>query len=365
MEREEIDEVLTVFEGYREKFPYAKDAFALSRILDETGEGKAISEIKKGPNGRFLGLPLVREFIAKAGNGKLTPDLFFYQSPEPTDLYMVTLDKWGSEKKYWGRGWEQMARPGYNLVVQLNLSGKHLEAMRRVDRRMIDDVTPRYVCHPVRDDGTITAAWARVDMDVDMGVALIEELQSDWVRNTASLRSEIADLTDMQDLVNEGMGLPCRRWLRYLGSDEFRRIEKNWAEALLEATVQFLRREVGISDIYLYDFETGCRFKGMDEIDFRQPRSIYTRLPKRFGMARVEEMPSFLLKRKRDRQMRKVMDRGPTIFWKLGRDRSTSKPADEPPGFSAFWQSMTGSGYAPLSALMARSEICIETRKYH
>jgi hypothetical protein len=103
----------------------------------------------------------------------------------------------------------------------------------------------------------------------------------------------------------------------------------------------------------------------MDEIDFRQPRSIYTRLPKRFGMARVEEMPSFLLKRKRDRQMRKVMDQGPTIFWKLGRDRTTSKPADEPPGFSAFLRSMTGSGYAPLSALMARSEICIETRKYH
>ena len=76
MDKDEIEEILAVFEGYREKFPYIKDGFALTRLLDETGDGKYVNDIRKGPNGRFLNLPLVKEFIRMAGGGKLTPELF-------------------------------------------------------------------------------------------------------------------------------------------------------------------------------------------------------------------------------------------------------------------------------------------------
>lgn len=352
MERHEIAEIMAVFEGYREKFPYVKDGFALTRILDETGDGKAVRDIRKGPNGRFLSLPLLRDFIARAGGGKLTPELFFYNSPDPTDLYIVTLDKWGNDRKYWGRGWDQMARPGFNLVVQLNLSGKHLEKMRRVDQALVDYVTPVWTDHPVRSDGAITVSWARIDMDVMAGVALIEEIQSDWVRETADLRTEVRTMTAATDTANtRKRGWPRRRWLWYLDSDEFRRIEKHWPEATLEATCQFLRREVGITDIYLYDFDTGCRFKDMGRDYCRPPRSLYTSLPKRYGMERVEEVPAFLLK-KRDRHLRKAMRAAPAVFWKLPDARAE---ADEPPpGSGPGRRSIIGSGNTPLPDLTIR-----------
>lgn len=351
MDKNEISEILNVLEGYREKFPYVKDGFALTRILDEIGDVKALNEIKNGPNGRLLNLPLVRDFIARAGDGKLTPEFFLYNSPNPTDLYVVTLGKWGNERKYWGRGWEQMARPGFNLVVQLNLSGKHLETMRRVDQELVDYVTPCWTDHPVRLDGAITASWSRIDMDVSAGVALIEEIQSDWVRETQALRKEVRALSNREDLnravINRKRGWPRRRWLKYLEGEDFRRIEKNWAEATLEASCQFLRREIGITDIYLYDFDTGCRFKDMRERDWQPPRSLYTSLPKRYGMERVEEVPAFLFK-KRDRHLRKAIKAAPARFWKLS--DMQAKRDDMPPGSGLGWRSITGSGNASLPA---------------
>ncbi len=349
MEKDEVEEILGVFEGYREKFPYIKDGFALTRILDETGDGKCVGDIRKGPNGRLLNLPLVREFIRLAGSGKLTPDLFFYRSPDPTDLYLVTLDQWGSDRKYWGRSWEQMARPGFNLVVQLNLSGIQLERMRRVDPGLLEYLTPRYSSHPVRDDGNITVGWARVDMDIRTGVALIEEIQSDWIRDAVQLRNTVTKLSVKEDInratLKRQRKLPRKHWLEYLDSADFRRVETHWAEATLEATCQFLRKEIGITETYFYDFDTGCRFKGLLDDDWQPPRSLYSNLPKRYGMERVAEVPPFLMK-KRSRHLRKIISQSPAFFWKLS---DTSGETEEaPPGSGPGKRSIGGSGHSPL-----------------
>lgn len=363
METTEIDEILEIFEGYREKFPYRKDGFALTRLLDETGEGKSVAEIKKGPNGRFLNLPLIRDFISRIGDGQLTPDQFLFATTHATDLYLVTLDKWGNEKKYWTRSWDQMARPGFNLVIQLNLSNKHLEKIRRVDHDLLDYMTPQFSDHPVRDDGLVTVSWARIDMDVMSGVALIEEIQSDWIRETGYLRNRVKSMSLRDNLSHlfrhHDKPAPRKSWLKYLEGNDFHRMEKHWAEATLEATCQFLKQEIGITDIYLYDFETGNRFKGMKSDYYQPPRSLYTSLPKRYGMKRVNEVPAFLLK-KTDRHLRKAMRAAPSIFWKMS---DKAMDSDDPPGFGPGQLCITGSSYSLLPALTI--QFIIYPKRFH
>lgn len=43
-----------------------------------------------------------------------------------------------------------------------------------------------YHGHPVRKDDVETLAWARIDLDFASNQALIEEIQSDWVKNAAN-----------------------------------------------------------------------------------------------------------------------------------------------------------------------------------
>lgn len=241
-----------------------------------------------------------------------------------------------------------MARPGFNLVVQLNLSGKHTDKIRRVDPALLERVTDRWSDHPVRDDGQITVAWSRIDMDVSAGVALIEEIQSDWVRETRELRDEVKAITRRQDFERAAFARnryqPRRSWLRYLDGADFRRVEKHWAEAMLEATCQFLWEEIGITDIYLYDYETGCRVKGMNDPDWQPPRSLYTKLPRRFGMKRVETVPAFL-KAGMDRHLKKVFKGAPARFWHLP---SQDEAADDsPPGYGPGSEICEGGGKPP------------------
>ena len=63
--------------------------------------------------------------------------------------------------------------------------------------------------HPVRQDGRHTLAWARMDVDLDAGEALIEEIQSDWIREAVSEWRRSRQVKDRQAFLY---------WLgRYLG----------------------------------------------------------------------------------------------------------------------------------------------------
>jgi len=50
--------------------------------------------------------------------------------------------------------------------------------------------------------------------------------------------------------------------------------------------------ELGISKVYYHTYESGNYFKGLPEYS-RPPRSLYTKLPKRFGFKETQEKPEF------------------------------------------------------------------------
>jgi hypothetical protein len=65
-----------------------------------------------------------------------------------------------------------------------------------------------------------------------------------------------------------------------------------WDEAMLAATVQFVRQEPGIRKVYCHTFQSGNRLKHISEN--RPPESLYTRLPKRFGFRETDAAPQFI-----------------------------------------------------------------------
>ena len=70
-----------------------------------------------------------------------------------------------------------------------------------------------------------------------------------------------------------------------------------WDEAMLAATLWFLRVELGIRWIFYHTFETGNWLKDM--IRSKPPRSLYTDLPKQFCFQETYNPPAFIMRSRR------------------------------------------------------------------
>lgn len=138
-------------------------------------------------------------------------------------------------------------------------------------------------------------AWARLDIDPEGGEALIEEVQSDWIRDANHAAAQA--LTSL--LAGE---LKRPSWLGDVGCDAlqlFRYVEyvlcnhrKIWDQAMLAASLWLLRERLGIRRIYMHTFESGSVLKKI--AGRRPPRSIYEQVPRSFCFERVTGIPKFL-----------------------------------------------------------------------
>ena len=213
--------------------------------------------------------------------------------------FELSFDAWTHPDWHWA----QLSRPGGNLVVQLGFPGEHAALLARYlppgDRTKFE-----YHGHPVRRTGRPTLAWARLDIDLKSRTALIEEVQSDWLR---FVRREVRLL--------QARG-PRSHQLAATQAYEAaltRRYDKLWSRALLLAVLMLLRDRLGVRDIFLHQPEPGVLLKHISGA--HPPRSLYTALPKAFCFAPTRETPDFLL-RKRRKDLRKLPRDAP-LFWRL------------------------------------------------
>ena len=77
-----------------------------------------------------------------------------------------------------------------------------------------------------------------------------------------------------------------------------------WDEAILTAAITFIHDELGIRKIYYHSAESGAKMKRL-RWDL-PPRSLYSKLPKRFGFKMTQEVPEFL---KEDKSFRRLYKR--------------------------------------------------------
>ena len=315
MRAETAHEIIATQPRTRAAFTYARDSFA-PRLLGYVLAGETrIADIKASRFARLLSRPMMAELVAGLGAGVITPDdLVHAEAMElggraPVLAYTIRFETWDAR----GDGWDmqQVSRTGVNLVVRLDFTGRHDKALRKLIGQESARAF-RFDYHPGSDETHNTLAWARIDLDLETGEALIEEVQNDWLREAADLL-RLATANDGVEI--GGFRIPAHRWIAYVDR-VLAPHRKVWAEAMLSAAIRVIVEDIGIRRIFMHDALSGPRIKCMDDDDDRPPRSLYTDLPRRFGFLNEDELPQFL---EDDQVMRLAALRkdAPLTMWQL------------------------------------------------
>jgi hypothetical protein len=266
-------------------FHYFKDRYALLLLDMALGKGVSVRELQRGPFRALFDKPIVRRALA-ASRGGVLGDV----TPHETQKYRLTLGEWGTaDGAKWKPSYHQTTRPGMNLVLQLNFTRQHNRAYYAL---LQPNQGHPFLCeyHPVSKQG-LTMSWARIDIEADAGEALIEEIQSDWVRNAIG---DAAGLEKhLEDPDRESAGVHPF-WLVSYVQAVLEPHAKIWAEATLAAAIVFVRN-LGIRRVFYNTFESSLILKDLTP-GWCPPRSLYSALPKKFCFQRTCERPRALVR---------------------------------------------------------------------
>jgi hypothetical protein len=205
MTEQEWREIVACLPKGRTLFYYFKDRYALELLQRLVGDGMPVREVKASRLGPLTLRTPVREALSRCGSGVLTSDQLLCQWPNRPTPYRLTLGRWPFGRQN-DRYYHQTSRRGVNLVLQLNFTCGYNRAFERLtggeDREMF-----AFFGHPVRRKSDHTMAWARIDCDFAEDAALIEEVQTDWLRAMRWLRRKA-----LRCLKENRAKRPCFRW---------------------------------------------------------------------------------------------------------------------------------------------------------
>lgn len=285
MKSQLLDEVIACLPNGKTHYRYFQGAYAsriLSMMLPEQVE---LHKLKKTRFTRLLEHKSVKPIVSQCGDGVLDRQSLTSSWCEPSKPFLLSLSRWGANA---GRYWNQTSRSGENLVLQLNLPMQNLQHYQRwIDPSRQSTLNGIWSDHPVQtavDEPSFreTLAWSRIDLDFETNEALIEEVQSDATRK----------IIWMSKRYKRCGCLSCLDKLKYV--KWFEPYIKLWSEALLCASIEFIRNELGIERVFIHTAKSGWKVKRMDKT-WQAPRSLYSDLPKKFAFKQTYAAPEFLL----------------------------------------------------------------------
>ena len=139
--------------------------------------------------------------------------------------------------------------------------------------------------------------WARLDISLETGEVLVEEIQNDWLRDTKWTLAYLErwEKSGQDYSTHWLMQRTSLKKLREYYTLLLESYIKLWDEAVLCLVLKFSKEELGADKIWYHTFESGKFLKGYDKYSL-PPKSVYTKLPKRFGFTETEEAPEFIKK---------------------------------------------------------------------
>jgi len=296
MKAEDINRMRGCLSGNCVEYPYFKDRYAfqvLAWALDP--ETTTVRELKAHPRWRgFMQRPAFQEFLRCSPKGVVDPPSLLAFRPQNARIFRfrLTLDSWGKEPGA-NNSYYQTSRSGWNLVLQLNFPVEHDQLFRRMCGECIYIFVSS--AHPARVGKINTLAWARIDADLVNRIALIEEVQTDWLRDAATtVRHQREELKQLRGSFDQTWLETTISMLLWYSDHYLEPLSKLWDEAMLSAALWFLRDRAHLRTAYYHTWESGLWFKRMHEDD-GPPRSLYTKLPRRFAFEPAERGPGFIL----------------------------------------------------------------------
>lgn len=296
----------------RTKFLTFKDQYAPTLLSWKIGDNRIpVSQLKSHPAFTHLSKkPIVQDLIKINGGRDVSSEtLNVWPNFKTVHAFRLTLDQWGdslSANNYWN----QTSRRGHNLVLQLNFPKSHGSEYRKLGNDDSDPCGFIYDSHPVKTESEYTMAWSRIDLDLDAGVALIEEIQNDWLREAKWLYQNLKNRIEAKKITpwNDWGDTYVRNILAYYET-HIAPLESIWDEATLLAALHLIRNELGIHRVYYHTWETGNWFKRIGNT-YTPPKSIYTALPRKFGFKKASTGPGFILRDKTNRRRLKAFYQG-------------------------------------------------------
>lgn len=282
MNKKELKEIVACLPRRRMPFYYFKDRYALMLMGLAFDEPASKAKVREAGLGRLLEKPVVKQAMGSRGASSVSKDICEHFWPDDYCRYSLQLGVWGTEDRYC----DQVSRTGYNLVLRLNFSLSHTGRYHH----LVDpdgDYPFENWGHPISMGKRRTLAWSRIDIDLARDEALIEEVQNDWIREALEARKRAEKYRRSIMLYGRRvMSANVKEYVDVVLSPHIRM----WDEAMLAATIWFLRTEIGISRIYYHTHESGAALK---RIKYgKPPRSLYTTLPKRFCFKETAERPA-------------------------------------------------------------------------
>ena len=312
-------EIVACLPQGRTLFSYGRDQYAFMLLCYLLGTGRSLPEIKSGQFAPLFTKPTVREYFAGRGELRATQAELATRFDPDASLWRLTLARWGDECADWR--YNQTCRKGYNLVLQLNFTGVHNTAFDRDVGACVNKLL-HWHCHPV-STAHRTLAWARLDLDLDTGEVMIEEIQTDYLRlvnrytKTPELSSyQLSRLCPRHHKLYARKGALQRAMKHY--RESYLADAKFWDEIMLAATLDFCVNELGCPSVFFHQFQCGAHLKHINGC--KPPRSLYTRLPRRFCFSPTEQGPEFLRYQTRPRHMKarqRLRKAGGPAFWHL------------------------------------------------
>ncbi|MBO6522284.1 MAG: hypothetical protein JJ971_00525 [Balneolaceae bacterium] len=283
----------------RNTFYYYKDKYALEiiRMLCERNSEVKIGALKKSRFSFLLQKDPIKKVISKIGRDTLTLEDFDEVMDLNGKCFSFTISEWGEYKRHRNDSYFQTSRPGVNLVLQLNFDELHNRFYNQLINPEEGDHPFASTFHPVLVKREYTMSWARLDISLDTGEVLVEEIQNDWLRETRRMLELIEQWEESGRDYSDYwlMERTTLKKLRDYYTLFLKPYFKLWDEAMLCLVLQFCKEELGVERVWYHTFESGKHLKGYWEYSL-PPRSLYTRLPKRFGFIETEEAPGFIRK---------------------------------------------------------------------
>jgi hypothetical protein len=281
------------------KYYYYQDKYLVDLVVEKGGSEEYV---KTGQlKGSFAEKLLQKEWFKKefsSNNGGIGIKLSDLESywPEHTLEFDISVANWGENpKKHQKDTWFQTSRSGYNLVLQVNLNQEHFKLYNSwLKPRWHGEGIFNCTCHPVSEK-QITLGWIRLDIDFETDEVLIEEIQTDWLREINSLAKKLKNDNDNKHkkiLQNESVDGQLADFWKYY--NYMQPVSKIWDELFMSIALWFAKKELQIQNVWMHTFESCLLFK--DQNYSKPPRSIYSKLPKRMGFVLSDKAPLFLMR---------------------------------------------------------------------
>jgi len=289
MKKQDAEEIIRCLPQDRTLFYYFKDRYAPLLLSKAVADNTPIADIKKSRFSPLLNKPVVKAVLSRLGGSVLSPNDLLSTWDPGGKHFLLTLGTWGTDKSDY---YYQTSRRGYNLVLRLNFSNQHDQPFQKLINEQYWFNT---CCHPILKTGERTyfretLAWARIDLDFGYGEALIEEIQSDWVRRARRSYIYAKRKVDCHKKSNcKCTDIDWYQAVVHYYEKVFHPYTDLWSEAMLAATVEFIVDELGLRRIYFHSFETGKAVKRCSP-----PRSLYTDMPRKFCFQNTDVAPAFL-----------------------------------------------------------------------